>query len=639
MVNNLFSQRKLDSLIKSLPTIANDEDKAKTLNTICLQMVYSYPDSALVYGQMSLEIGRETKNNRLKGKAFNRIGIVYDVINKWDSALIYYDSALVHAEIAKDSITIASAYNNIGLIYWNKSLYNKAIDNFFKSLKLFEILGKEKGVANTYNNIGLIFMEQGRSKESLKYNLQSLKIREKLHDEYGINDSKLNIALQYYDLIKYDSSSFYFESIIPFYQENENHYALGTVYNDLGMLRKEEQDLQSSLDFFKKAIEEHMSVKNYYKAASSLYNLSTVYKELNKTQKELEVLLRAQKLLDDESSLRVRCKVLFQLADVYSDMKQYKLSNSYFMEFKILKDSLQIIERDEAIEIIKVEYETEKKEKALEDELIKNELLQKENALAESQISNRNKWLIAVISSSLTVLFFLLFLNQQNKRRVQAEKDKAIIKEREKGLTAVFNAQEKERERIAKDLHDGIGQQLSAIKLYFDFIAKRINKAQPELHEKTERIYKLIIDTANDVRSISHQMMPKTLTEMGLVLAIEDLLESSFSNTKVKYSFEVHGLDQRLPSTIEIALYRIAQELFTNIIKHSGAGKLDVQLMRMKKYCMLIVHDDGIGISSEKSDGIGMLNMNSRLRTINGDLDLKSKEGEGTTATIRIALK
>ena len=175
--------------------------------------------------------------------------------------------------------------------------------------------------------------------------------------------------------------------------------------------------------------------------------------------------------------------------------------------------------------------------------------------------------------------------------------------------------------------------------MFFQSLTSEITETKPELKEDIEKVKNMITDTGSDIRNISHQMMPKALTELGLTDAIEDLLENCFFKTDVKYNFEHFGFKVRLPSNVEIALYRIAQELLQNIIKHSGAKNVDVQLSKMERYCILIVEDDGEGIpESGSSDGIGMMNINNRLSTINGNLNMDSGKGEGTTATIRIAL-
>ncbi|MBN2174746.1 MAG: tetratricopeptide repeat protein [Bacteroidales bacterium] len=610
------------------------------MNDICLKMVYSDPDSALFFGKEALAIGIEENDDEIIGKSYNRIGIVYDVENIWDTALVFYDSALFYAERAKDSITIASAYNNIGLVYWNKSYYDKAVENFFVSLKIFEKLGIRRGVANIYNNIGLILMEQKRDSAALDYQFRGLRIREEIGDAFGINDSRLNIALLYWSTKVYDSSAIYYKRAIPFYLNTKNHYALGTAYNGLAMVFDSEKKYDSALIYFDKAISEHLQVQNYYKAASSLLNKAATYRDMNLQPKELETLLKAKDLVKEESSNRVRSKILFQLAQIYYELGQYKEASKLYLEHKVISDSLYDVNRDEKIEQIKVQYETERREKELLREKAENERLAKEKALAEIRVYNRNKWIIGISSVSAILILVVLFMNQRKKRKIQSEKDAAIIDEREKGIKAVFDAQEEERQRIAKDLHDGVGQQISAIKIHLQTISKNILEKTKEFEPELNKIDKMVTDTGTEIRSISHQMMPRALTELGLVAALEDMIEKSFTYSGMECTFEHHGLKERLPSNVEIGLYRIAQELVNNIIKHAGAKKVDVQLMKTNLHCILVVQDDGQGFGQTgKAKGIGMMNINNRLRTINGELNMESDEGHGTTATIRIALQ
>jgi signal transduction histidine kinase len=630
---------EIDSLIRSLPALTDKYEKAAALNALCLKLVYIDPDSSLVFGKKALAIGKAEKDNLIIGKSFNRIGIVYDVKNSWDTALMFYDSALLFSNLARDSITIASAYNNIGLVFWNKSHYDKAVWNFFKSLKLFEKLGRKRGVANTYNNIGLILMEQDRDSAALRYQFSGLEIREEIKDEYGINDSWLNIALLYWDLQKHDSSIFYYWKAIPFFLKKGNHYALGTAYNGLAMNYEGLMQWDSALYYYDKAFAGHLKVQNNYKAASTLLNKSCTYRLMGDQDKELETLLKAKDLVSKESSGRVRSKILFQLGKLYDNKGMYKKASKLLIEHKYINDSLYNVDRDEKIEQIKVRYETEKKEKELLEQKAQSESLAKENALAEIKLYNRNIWILAIVAASLLLIFLLLFVVQHNQRKARAEKDAAIIAERENGMKAIFDAQEEERKRIAKDLHDGIGQQLSAIKMFFQSLSGRFSKDKPELMEETEKIEKMITEAATDVRIISHQMMPRALTELGLVDALEDMIDKCFSKSDVKCSFEHHNMAERLPQHVEIGLYRIAQELLNNIIKHSHAVKVDVQLMRMQNFCLLIVQDNGQGINEADQSGQGMLNINNRLRALNGEMNMESFSGKGTTATIRVSLE
>lgn len=197
-----------------------------------------------------------------------------------------------------------------------------------------------------------------------------------------------------------------------------------------------------------------------------------------------------------------------------------------------------------------------------------------------------------------------------------------MVSEKEKGLSATIEATENERIRIAKDLHDGVGQQLAALKLQFGGMQK-----------------KLIDNTSADIRNISHQMMPKTLQEFGLINAVDQLLESTLKSSPINFKFEYFGFEERVSKKIEIAIYRILQELVKNVIVHSSANLLNVQLIKNQKNIVLIVEDNGVGFSkSKKSDGIGLLSLKSRVSDIHGEINFEPSPNSGTLVTARIPI-
>ncbi len=237
---------------------------------------------------------------------------------------------------------------------------------------------------------------------------------------------------------------------------------------------------------------------------------------------------------------------------------------------------------------------------------------------------------IVIVLLVIGLFSFIGFL----KTRRQHKHDQIRIEEQQKGLTAVIQAQEEERKRIAKDLHDGIVQQLGGLKLglqkvFMDSETKESN-----------RLVSILDDSAQELRELSHRMMPRSLSELGLVPALEDMLENSLGNTDIKYQFEHFGIKDRFEENIEIAIYRIAQELINNVIKHSMADKVNVQLFKSGNDILLIVEDNGKGINTlQQKYGIGLLNISSRLDTINGKVNFEPSPESGTLATIKIPLQ
>jgi signal transduction histidine kinase len=222
-------------------------------------------------------------------------------------------------------------------------------------------------------------------------------------------------------------------------------------------------------------------------------------------------------------------------------------------------------------------------------------------------------------------------------QKFEKEKDEALIKEKEHGLKAMIEAQEEERSRIARELHDGVVQQIGSVILK----SRNLFTNRNLLEEKeSQELLESLENSNQDLRNISHQMMPRALKELGIISALNDLLEGSLAYTDVKYSFEHFNIKDRLPDKIEITIYRITQELINNIIKHSRAKGVSVQLFNVNNTAVLIVEDNGVGFSSEKDKkGIGLLNISSRLDMVKGQVNFEPSPKSGTLVTIKIPLE
>ena len=210
----------------------------------------------------------------------------------------------------------------------------------------------------------------------------------------------------------------------------------------------------------------------------------------------------------------------------------------------------------------------------------------------------------------------------------------AIANQKEKSLQSIVLAEEKERARIARELHDGVVQQLGSVILKTRDVFSK-NKLSDD--KKSKEVLKTLENSNKDIRNISHQMMPRALSELGLVSAINDLLKGSLEYVNIDYTFEHFNLNNRLSEKIEITLYRITQELINNIIKHSKAKSVSIQLINSKENIVLLVEDDGVGLNDKKGGkGIGFSNIKSRLEMINGEANFDKSPEKGTLVTVKI---
>lgn len=325
------------------------------------------------------------------------------------------------------------------------------------------------------------------------------------------------------------------------------------------------------------------------------------------------------------------------LANYYEKKGNFKLSLENRKMFEIFNDSILDSELQEAMALADAKFQNTynkqlilEKENELQKEQSEKALLSQKNAENQLKIQRSRSIFIVIISAVLLITIVIIWII--NRRRLEKEKQfsKDLAFEKEIGLQKTLAAQEEERKRIAKDLHDGIVQDIVAIKL---------NLNSEGTVNKTDLIGKLD-KTAAEIRELSHQMMPYALKELGLIDAIEDLCNKLLPAANINYEIEVVGdLKNRFPEIIEITIYRVLQELLNNLIKHSGASQMNITFTLRNKFFTIIMEDNGKGFeTNKKSSGIGISNMKSRISSLNGEMKIESEIGQGTMFIIKIPI-
>lgn len=199
-------------------------------------------------------------------------------------------------------------------------------------------------------------------------------------------------------------------------------------------------------------------------------------------------------------------------------------------------------------------------------------------------------------------------------------------------LGAVINAEEKERGRLSKELHDGLGPILSAIKLYVSQLSSETDETE---RSDLIRVTNEIIDEAiTNTRDISNNLRPRVIEEYGLVQAIQEFIRKINKTQKLDISFTTRSIPENLDKTIELIFYRIINELINNTIKHARASIAEINLEYTDYKLVLVYRDNGIGFDEQEImthdiEGMGLNNILSRIRSIDGKVKFESIPGEG----------
>jgi two-component system sensor histidine kinase UhpB len=206
--------------------------------------------------------------------------------------------------------------------------------------------------------------------------------------------------------------------------------------------------------------------------------------------------------------------------------------------------------------------------------------------------------------------------------------------ERRDSAARVLTAQEAERLRIARELHDEIGQTLTAVALRAEHRAQRSGEEHPEFAELAATVQQSLAD----VRRVSLELRPPALDELGLVNGLISLCARVEQESGMHVRRELEGPRLDLSPDVELAVYRIAQEALTNAMRHSEASEVDVSLARSDDELVLSVRDNGRGFPEDMSDGGGLTGMRERAMLVNASLELDSSPGAGVTVMLRLPL-
>jgi len=220
--------------------------------------------------------------------------------------------------------------------------------------------------------------------------------------------------------------------------------------------------------------------------------------------------------------------------------------------------------------------------------------------------------------------------NQVELRKLHDEKQTDLLK-------AVFETQESERKRLAEDLHDSVGQVLSAIKLNLHRLDKdaTVTAKQPLLADTR----KLTDECIQEIRNIIHNVLPPVLTDYGLKEALEGLCVKMQQTTSVNVICNNKLDEVRLRPEVELAFYRMAQELFSNAIKHAEASMIHLTITKEEEQLVMEFKDNGKGFKiDEIKHGFGLKNLQSRVRLLNGEVNVYTKPQNGTITIIRAAI-
>jgi signal transduction histidine kinase len=540
-----------------------------------------------------------------------------------DSAAYYYQLSLSAAIAAKDKLFETRALSGLGNLQFQKGNYDEAIKLYYQSLKIAEQNNFKDKMAACNKNIGFCHLRIRQFPKALSYYNTALQLFESLKDSNNISQTIINIGSVYYELNDSKNALKKFNQSLEISLALNDSVSISKLYNNIGAIYIDsEKDTLKGLAYLLKALKLKEILEDNETLSFTYDNIGNVYSQLKKFDSASFFLKKALAFATKSNSPYDLKDVYESYANLYSAQNDYKNALYYYRLSAQMKDSVINTESLEQIAEIETKFEVEKKDLQLAKNKAELEAQQKQQVIKNIIITA-----ILIIALLLLFLIYSYFANIKKQQQLKFQADLELQKQ--KNERSIFEAEEKERTRIAQDLHDNMGAYATSILAQIDTVELSPNEI------KTEKIKDLRSDAENIMATLRETiwiLKTKTISVhqfFDLLKIYADKHLAKNLNIQLTFIENVSTLKYLTPST-SLNLYRIIQEMIQNIIKHSKAKQVEFTLFSNEKIVLQIV-DDGIGFNTDNlSRKSGLENMESRASEINYHIDTQSKPNKGT---------
>lgn len=577
-ISNFSSANNIQKDTSSVRTLLNQSYKYKRTN----------PDSALHYANNALNIAQKTKDLKYISKAMESVGECYIELENFEKATNFFLDALRIEENLNNQIRIADLSDDMGYIYYLMERFEPSLNYYSKALNIYVLNNDSLSISRVLSHIG------------------------NLHNSRQYCEKRTN------DQMKQD-----FETAISYHLKSLDlcksiHDTEGIIYNyvNLGNIYKKLQKTTIALDYLQLALEYYEKVNDVDGRASVYYNLAVLYsyiKQYNKAINYFNNCIELSKKYNQKQGIQF---IYEEMAHTYDQAGKYKEARDCYIKYMTLRDSVYNAEKSKQIFELETKYQTEKKE-------MKIVSLEKERKFI---------LIISVFGGILLLLLVILYIVRHKSLKDQKKlvEQQIMHLEQEKRLIAtksLLEGETTERARLSKDLHDGLGGLLSVTKHKIANMKGSLTIPEDQVGNFNSAL-EMLDNSIRELRRVAHNLMPESLMRYGLNSAISD-----FCNSIDNVNYHFYGVEKRVDDKLEVAAFRIVNELVNNSLKHANANNINVQLVQEDDRISLTVYDDGCGFEPhliDKAKPGGLNNIESRVISFNGRLDIISAPSKGT---------
>ncbi len=632
------NEKVTDSLLKILAATKADTQRVNILNKLAEQYTNNEAKKGLAYADQGLALSRKIKFEKGEGDAYFHLGLILANILKSDSAKADYQKAIAIYRNINDLGGLAQVYNEMGRMLRIQGKLADCITYFQQAADLYEKINDLDGSADCLTLLANNYNLMNVYDKALAMYQKSYELRVKINSKLKAAQSLAGIGLTYRNkqLKSGDDKNFklavhYMLRAREAFIKADHKANIALIDKEIGITYLYQSDYKNALVYLLEA-EARFNKLDYKRELGSLY------KGIGRSYMYLKQYPKAKAYLEKGLAASMAEKYQQHIMESYQFLYTYyklvgnaNMSLAYHEKWMDAKDSLTERGNFDKLSELTTKYETEKKEQQIN-------LLNKENTIQKLSINSRNKTIGIIVGLFLLsgILAALFYNRRQLKQKALLQAQQ--LKQQDILTKAIVDAEENERKRIASDLHDGVGQLFSAVKMNLTGLFERVKMEREEDQFLAENTMALVDESCKEVRTISHQMMPNMLLRSGIASDLKSFIEKIDADS-LQVTLEATGFKNKLESNVETMLYRVIQETINNVIKHAKATRLDIILNRNDAGISAKIADNGVGFDTAQADkvtGIGLKNIATRIEYLKGTISYHSTIGRGTTVNIEV---
>jgi signal transduction histidine kinase len=623
----VFGARAQDTTLQRIRALPDDSTKVVSLAKYAYTLIGTDNKKAIQVYEEVKSLSTKLSYPYWQGMALLNTGLAKAQDANDREAISFFEKAVPYFKKAGRIDKVAASLMNIGSCSERVGDVSRKINNLFEAIRLLEATEHKDLLAHAYNALGIVFYNQDNFPKGFTYFDKALGVARAIKDTaesvqslYGMSNCRAAMK-QFPEALAYSNEA------LALARQGKDEYLLMLAYTSLSELYNKWGKGREAIQHASAILQHAAALGHVHYQLISYMNMAEGYGLAGQPAQQVAWLNEALKIGTANGIVLQLDDIYKGLSEGYAKLQQPAAAFDYYKKYIVYRDSATNEKNKKHVAELEIRYRAAEREKALAAKQL--QVVQK-----DLQLQRSRQYTLYSIAATIVALLMaaLIYLEFRNKRKIQERQLNAMKQQQEiKLLQALMQGEEKERGRIAKDLHDGVAGMLAAAKMHLSTAGQQ-HEAVLACDGFKQGLH-LLSEASYEVRKTSHNLMPEVLSTHGLDIALRRYCQSISNGSALVVQYDSWGDIKRLPKSLELSVYRVVQELLNNIIKHSGASTALVQLSQNEAVLSITVEDNGVGFDRAATghEGMGLSSLKERVESMNGIFEVDTQPGEGVS--------